>query len=564
MKLTKILLILLFFCFPFIHGRILQTLWIDIYFAVSWNFEFSKALFLNIFTSLVFVSFIIEHIFIAKNTLKVAHARIFAWVTFILIVSTIFSLSPFISLIWDLEKWHTLLAYFNLSLIYIILSNCEKKTIESLIRVSIFSGICVSMLAIKELYIPSFHYGALASRALWSFWHPNYLAWYLLVILPFIPSITNTLLRQISIFIVVVTILLAQSIVALTLTIWFLVYYYLWAKKKISKKIWLCSTLWVSILWCFIVTLYFPEKLHSFLSRFYLWESSLRIIFSDIKIFLIWWWAETLPYLFDSFKVPQVYIFENYGFTADRPHSIYLNIFYHFWVLGLSLFGYCLYLYIKNFKNTPENIAFFLLLLFGIFHYFSLASYLVILICIIHRNQGPVREFPVYISRILACVLVIIGLLWAYYSKQLYLAEILSAEKRYSQAEAAFSHPKYLIKNEKFTQAEKRENLISVKNIKAQILMQNNKDSLCKLLTHTYPSAENYFYCGNIFDELWNTETSKKYYTLWLTKLPDLWNDDSLYWDNYFVAKTITGNRFFSEKFWDIHSILKKVWESVE
>ncbi len=36
-----------------------------------------------------------------------------------------------------------------------------------------------------------------------------------------------------------------------------------------------------------IIFKYYPEKIHSFISRFYIWETTLKIILSKFKIFIV-------------------------------------------------------------------------------------------------------------------------------------------------------------------------------------------------------------------------------------------------------------------------------------
>jgi hypothetical protein len=70
-------------------------------------------------------------------------------------------------------------------------------------------------------------------------------------------------------------------------------------------------------------------------------------------------------------------------------------------------------------------------------------------------------------------------------------------------------------------------------------------------------SVENYFYCGNImyytYREIWI-----KYYDFWLQKIPDVWDKNSYYYDNFFVKNIFVYDRFISEKFSNIKQILKR------
>ena len=156
-------------------------------------------------------------------------------------------------------------------------------------------------------------------------------------------------------------------------------------------------------------------------------------------------------------------------------------------------------------------------------------------------------------------LITLFSLLWAYFSIKLYQSEILFKNKNYTGAQENFSHPKYLIELWKYEEAEKSEWTFSQSNLRDQLITSSERFTLCETLTQKYRSAENYFYCGDLFWRLGKENIAKIYYTKGLLKLPDLWNKDSLYWNNYFIKNTITGNRFFSPKFSSLSEILEKV-----
>ncbi len=662
MHLTKLLLILLFFTLPLVHGNLLPTLGIHFSLSVSGNFEFTKVMFFNILSGLIFLSFFGERV----HKLYLAPFSPWGkgwdsgitWRTFgiggfflILFLSTLFSTSSFISLIGDTEKWHTALMYLNLLGLFFILKSLEKSFLQKLIFTSIFSGICFSILVIKEFFLPSFDYGDLANRALWSFGHPNYLAGYLLLVLPFVLCQKCSLFpldlrERIQVWVmfplILLTLLLSKSIVALFLALWYIIYTLLsalspcrrqvkegvlarlswswsvvelergiaWSQKNWKKSIVAIIFLWVfSFISLILLIFYFPEKLHSFLSRFYLWETTLRIIFSDVKIFFIWAGAETLPYFFDSFKVPEVYIYENFWYTADRAHNFFLDIWFQFGIFWVFLFLYLIFSLCKmeypkgegfcslvsstkeeGLFSSSTKISLLLFLLFGIFHYFSISSYVVwVLILSISTPDTSIQLSPArgksklqnVVSPLLAgedrersCVetawdrsvlwfflllMTLISLTGSYFSLQLYRAELAFASWNTKLAQEIFSHPKYLIELWEYKQAQKLEWILSSQNLKEQILTEPERLQNCDTLTWVFPSVEHHFYCGDIFWKLWKQDIAKKYYRQGLQKLPDLWESDSAYWQQYFVHKSITGHRFFSPKFSDISEILQKL-----
>lgn len=585
MKLTKLLLYILIITLPLIHGRIFQTLWVDFALVVSGNFEFTKAIYFNIFSTLIFTVFFVEYIFISRKKILLwsREKNILTAICITLWTSTYFSLSPFTSLIWDLEKWHTTLLYIHIIWLYIVFRQLNNSDKIWIIHTFIASGILAAILAIKELYYPSFDYGALSVRALGSLWHPNYLSGFLLLLLPFIFSPFPFAKKRIQVWIQITliclfltTIILCQSIFAL-----FLSCIYIWC--FINKNTQLIPSLlriglgWgiffaIIVIWALTsITLYMPDKLHSFLSRFYLWETTFKIILSDYKILFFWAGLETLPYFFNSFKVPELYIYENFGFSADRPHNFILNIFYHFGLLWISIFFYFLFLLQRKYLEVKrrgdgfklwEYISFsviILFLLYWVFHYFSVVSYLLIIFVItLFLSKKQAQNSSV---KLLMSLIVFISIIWAFSSLRLYAWEVYYKKWEERNALEMIFHPKYFLSFWETDKAQKLEWIISEKNYKTQIILSQDKQLWCDNFTKNYPSVENYFYCAEILEKQWKDILSKKYYNTWLTKLPDLWNENSVYWDNYFIKNTITGNRFFAPKFWDIRSVLEKVQE---
>ncbi len=578
MKLTKILLALLILTLPLIHGRVFQTLWFDVWLVVSGNFEFTKALYFNAFSCTIFLIFFIEYILIWWNkvllTLREKYVLISAFV--ILWLSTYFSLSPFISLIGDLEKGHTFFLVSNLIGLYVIMRQVIDSHKDFLVKIFILSWVLSCMLAIKELYYPSFDYGSLWSRALGSFGHPNYLSGFLLLLLPFIcsPSTFSKGRIQVGIKIWVTllfltTIILCKSLIAIFLAGLYLLHISDIWKKYITKTYFTILIAIISLLSLGFISVYFPEKLHSLISRWYLWETTLKIIFSDLKWLLFGAGLETLPYYFNSFKVPEIYIFENFGYSADRPHNFFLNIFYHFWLFWIWIFVYILFLLQRKYLavkrrgdgfTSSERIWFScltLFLLYWVFHYFSISSYLILIFAASLFWQSGYKTL--ISGTLLFIIITLISIFWSLLSIKLYAAEIYYSAWEPEKSLEIFSHPKYLLKFWETESAANREGIISVKNYKTRLILTQDKQSWCDSLLAKYPSAENYFYCWDLLDLLWDVTVSKNYYNKWLSRLPDLWNENSPYWNNYFVKHTITGNRFFSEKFWDINNILEKV-----
>jgi len=592
MRFTKYLFLILCALIPIIHAKILPTLWIPLYFTINGNFEFTKVMFFNIVVSLILLVFLYEKYFFrnlsqSEKLAQVPHNSttifILVFVLSMLWLSTYFSISPFTSLIWDTEKWHTALMYFNLLLLYLILRQLEVTFIKKLLYVSIISISIASLIGFKEYFMPSYDYGELTKRAVGTFWHPNYLAWIIVIIIPLTKSVKNKFLKNSLVILFTLTILLTKSFTAYIILILYYGYIISFSNREFidsvcrlfNKKlvrVYLCLLfIWTLLFFCYVMIVFLPEKLHSFLSRFYIWKTTLLIIFSNLKNIFIGAWPETLPYYFNAFKVPELYIFENYGFTADRAHNSYLDIFYSFWLLWITFVMFLFYFLIQEIKKwlSPKVIALIIFCIFWIFHYFSIASYVLIILIItsiekdnIYNKFGDVSNECDQKKRIwLLTLFSLISLLWAIWCLNLVQSEIALAQWNSEKSIQIFATPAALLQQWEYDSAARLEWLVSQENIKVQIINEANRQELCNTLVSEFSSAENYFFCATIFENLGKQELAKTFYTLWIWELPDLWNKNSIYWDNYFIKKTITGNRFFSKKYSNISQIVEKYWK---
>lgn len=528
-KIIKILLVLLFFLLPLINSHLIDLFWIKWGFYVDWNYEFTKVMFFNIFSWLILTLFFIKNI-LSKNKLIIP--KIIVPIIFILFLSTIFSEFKYISLFWNISKWHSLLMFLNLLWLFILFINQAKDFRKKLIFTTIISSIFVWILWIKEYYFPTFDYWNLSNRALSTFWHPNYLSLFILILIPFIFSkqfILPKFIRWITCILLIFLLLLTKSIWWISVFLWYILFLiYNTNKEKINKKyLIIFSLFWIVILWIIIYNFWLITKLNSFISRFYIWETTLKIIFSDLKHFIFWYWLSTLDLYFNSFKVKELFIFENIGFTADRPHNLVLNIFYNFWFLWLSLLLYIFYNFIKNIKDNPYYYSIILFLIFTIFNFSSISVYLILIIIIslIYKEKNEIKN--IFIKNIIILIMFLTSIFWIYISAINYNNQYLK-----------YINSNYISNNY----------FIKKQNINLDIY--NNNLSVIQL-----------FSLWDIYRQNNDKIKAKEYYNKWLKKLPDMWNENSKYYNNYFIKKLFVPERFYSEKFSNLKEVLKRIWE---
>lgn len=560
-KIIIYLIIILFFSIAIVNSHLLDIFGLEnisSYFYINWNYEFFKVLFFNIISSTIIFLFFVKNI-LKKNYIYLP--KIIYIVILTIIISNIFSISPLTSLLWNNEKWHGTLMFINLIWLFIILINLlrENKSLKKkLLNTLILSSFVVSIIWTKEFLYPSFDYWDLSNRALSSFGHPNYLSLYLLLIIPIINNFLNKnkdnflkYIYSIVLIFIVITLFLTKSIWAIFLFFSYIIYL---KYEKIKKIIWKKSLFGLYILfitlWVILVLKYYPEKLSSFISRFYIWESTLNIIFSDTKVFLIWNWLWNLDLVFEWFKNINLYIFENYWFIADRPHNIFLYVFYSFGIIWLLLFLYILKIFYKKLKGKHDKLSSEIIILFIAFNFLnfsSIASYLVIILSVGIFYNSIIIKLPYYKGKYHTILIKIFFIITSLFSIYFYTNYFLEEHKYYNNK--LYQTNNYLLKK------------IKLENREENIFKYNNDDpkKLCKALIQYSKSVENYIYCWNIL-YLENKSLAISYYKLWINKLPDLWNDNSLYYNNIFINKKDLKHRFFSEKYSNIKQVLERVW----
>lgn len=575
-KIIQYLLLALFFLLPLIHGQLFISLGFDFKILLDGNFEFFKSQFFIFFISIICFLYALSSI--KQEKYHTLWAPILFWI-WLLFLSSIFSISPYQALFGSNIKWHGVLLFLACIWLYFVLIQQDKNFMKQLFWASVSWAVFASLIAIKEYYAPSFDYWDLSNRALWTFWHPNYLAAYILVLFPFLIEKAK---KYDSIYLVmvplVVCLLLTKSAWAILIFfsyIWFVFLIHSgshepslpqgtlsWASsihlvlskgEKWKVLIPVIVGLWV----CFLVyQFWLLTKLHSFLSRFFIWESVLRIIIDNPKVLLFGSWADTLMFYFENYKVPELYLFENFGYYADRPHNIILNIFFHFWVWGVWIMCFWIYKIIQKWKNNYLYHSLLIAWIFSIFNFFSISVYAIlvlILACISRQNTWKSNY-------LIALVLITSSLVSLMASGAYFYSETKAKMWKYQEAVQIFP---YHYKNyEKLWDAE---NSIyyagkATKNLFKQFIWLTNYNSECNNMLEHWSSAETYFYCGNYAWNIWEQETAKWYYRWWLMKIPNIWDKESVYHSLFLTKNFIDGRRFFSEKYSNIWEVLERMW----
>ncbi len=553
---SNLLLYVLFFSISLIHSSFLNYFWFDFSSLVNWNFEFTKVIFFDIISSLIIISFLIEKSF-KKDKIKIYYPTILFLIFVISILSTFFSISSFISFFWNQNKAHWLIFVLNLISIFIVLLNKSKEELNKFLKVFLSSLFITFILGIKELYLPSLNYQETVNKAISSFWNNQFLALSIILITPLVFKKYKSKYNFLVIFFLLFVLILTKSFIWISIFLSYLCFKFLWKKK------WFLFSFLGFLFWSLIVFFYFPEKLHSLFSRFYIWQNVLNLYISSFKNILFWYGFETLDLIFSKEKNPYLYIFENYSFIADRSHNLWLDILYSTWILWFSLALYITFTILKISKNTYYYEIFLLFFIFVFFNFPWVVHYLFLLVilALFFKKDDLKIDISKYNINFIYYIFVIFSIFSIWYSAKFFITEIYYKKWNLNKSIKTFHYPKYYFEiwnNENWLKY--YNNFIPLDYYKNLIPKDlNNLITNCENFVHNYPIAENYIWCGKILERENYKKESLIFYKNWLSKLPDLWNKESIYYNNFFVKHTISWNRFFDEKYWDLRKIINLI-----
>jgi hypothetical protein len=545
----------------------------------------------NIWIPVLFILYFFNNFnYIKKIQLSSKSVFSLIWIYLILWVSTYLAIIPNLALFWWTDKWHGFILLNNLFLLFILFFHyfSEKKS-RYIFKILLYSTVILSLVWIKEYYLPSYNYWDLWNRLISTLWHPNYVSAILLMIIPYNYSLlkNNGWIDKYIVWIILIlllyTLLLTKSIIAIFLVIIYLIYeiYY---KNKLNYYtviigiFLLIFSIWMLLLFKSVwVISYLPEKLNSLISRFYIWETTIKIIFSDIKIFFFWIGWDNLKLLFDNYKSTELYLYENIWFNADRPHNIFLNIWIHYWIFLLLFSLFWFYKLISNFYKNSNwyNISLFLVVIFWCFNFPNIIWYLYFIIILTYsliiKNwdkwdnvkclHNKLKKYKSLLMNIIILFSLIVSIIWWYFSYNQYKSQALISQDKYSQAINIFPYYwEYHYNNFDLSNwLIVDNNFYSEKYYLYKVYFSLKKIPECHELVKNYPSIENYFYCGQLIENKFRFHKADFFYNKWLEKMPDIWNNNNKYLNSFPWKYIINTDRIMHIKYSNIKEILRKL-----
>ena len=122
-----------------------------------------------------------------------------------------------------------------------------------------------------------------------------------------------------------------------------------------------------------------------------MWKSTVDLIFSSPKIFLIGAGPETFPYVFQKFRESSLNYSSEWSYILNKPHNYYLEVFSEKGIIGLLIYLYVVIytLRSKNFLLTPALFGFYIT---NIFSWPTVSTSLVFWIMLAYLNSLEYEE----------------------------------------------------------------------------------------------------------------------------------------------------------------------------
>jgi hypothetical protein len=552
-KIIKNLIIILFFTLPLINSYLLKYLgFISGDFSIWW--EYPKVLFFLIFSWIINFFFIF---YLIKNKIKYNYFWLYLFLIFSFI-SCLFSNFFLKSVFPTPEKWHSFLIFLSLSSLFIIINEIKsKKFIKNLFLASSFSLIFSNIFWLLNLKYNFTLAWELLNRNFATFGHPNYLALFILILLPYWLKNIFYNKSKLNLFFLVfnfIALILSKSYLAIFLFITYLIYF-LFKFHKIKTKYFYYFLL--IFLWIWFIILYLNiSKANSFLSRFFICQSTLEIIFSDIKNIIFWLWFENLWELSVNYKNKMLYIFENFWFFPDRPHNIFLLILNSLWLIWSWFFTLLLYKIYNNY--TKEKFiylsSFVLGVIFLCFNFASISTYSLLILILIKlldfSSENKINNIFYKLNKYFISIILIINIFWWYIWFLAYSSVILENKQKYRQA---YNIYKFNFKNKYYSNNFEIKNEFLEKNksynyYSAKLNFSPNKENINEFL-NKYNSIESYIFVWNILYNFWREFEAIEYYKTWLNKLEKILKSKN-YFDFLITKKRLEWAKIRLNKYW--------------
>jgi len=289
----------------------------------------------------------------------------------------------------NMEKFHGWYLYLSLLMLWIILSTSTHKENKRYLTISILSSGLVCLYAFFQYrgmdpLATAYSTRLDLTRVFSTLWNPNYLAGYVLMLLPLVEEKVfskgakkDRLWYGILLGWLILCLIGTKSLIGIAVFIGYLSYILLYKYlplKQTTRHIFLATTLGVIVVaGIYIITQYGEQileiqKIKGFIARYFLWETGIRALFGDIRNTLFGYGPDGFLPVSEIFRSRELSIFEDPAFRIDRSHNVWIDILLHF---GIPMGGFLIYSIFYPWKQLPISHK-ETLILFSIFFFFNI------------------------------------------------------------------------------------------------------------------------------------------------------------------------------------------------
>lgn len=284
----------------------------------------------------------------------------------------------------NMEKFHGWYLYFGLLMLGIFLSSSERAEQKKYLNISLISGgiVCVYALFQKMWLDPlasSYSSRLDATRIFGTLGNPNYLAGYVLMLMPLSLLLTHS--RKIVwwglFWLFLLVLFLTKSLFGIAVFVGYISYIILYKILPLPQKtrhfivlsiFGICILLWAYIISQYGHQIVEIQKIKGFIARYFLWATGIHAIFGDIRNTLFGYGPDGFLPVSEHFRSPQLAIFEDPNYRIDRSHNVWIDSFIHF---GIPIGSYIILLIFSQWKKlslTHQEV----LVLFSVFFFFNI------------------------------------------------------------------------------------------------------------------------------------------------------------------------------------------------
>lgn len=304
------------------------------------------------------------------------------------------------------EKHHGWFFYMALFVLFFLLKSISPSERRKLIHASFIAFCGVALYAFfQKIWLdplaPFYQTRLDPGRAFSSLWNPNYLAGFVLMMLPllhetiFVHKGEHKALWDMILWVVGGIIIfwswsyLAWMIFAAYVLVVLL--NHIFPLKRYKKIFW-------TLIWCgaFLLLILFwheygrdileMQKMKWFIARWYLWKTGVAALVYDPLHFLFWYGPDWFLAVSEYFRHPMLSVYEDPAYRIDRSHNVFIDFALHFGVPALWALLFLSFRHLK-YLSHGKKIALLLFALYFSFNIPVLIHFLLILQIMTHSEM---------------------------------------------------------------------------------------------------------------------------------------------------------------------------------